>query len=357
MKKLITLSALIILSVSLSAQQDIIIGQKFITHSNVLGEDRPYLLYLPDDYNNPEYGKAKYPVIYVLDGENNFLTAVTIQKTFSKGIYNKMPECIIVGVVNTDRTRDLTPSKSVWISDGKEYFKDSGGGENFTVFLTGELRRLIDSSYRTNGYNILIGHSFGGLFAMNTLVNHTNLFNAYIVLDPSLWWDNRKVFTEAEGMWRDTDFEHRSLYIAMARNEDKPDDKQKHSTTIKEFCDSVLYSCPENNLNVYWKYFDSEDHGTILMPGIYHALRTVFDGITLPVKKIPANPQIIIDKFGKLSQKLGHTFIPEEKLLDNIGNFAIRSGNSEGAKQIFEYELNYYPDSKKAAENLSQLTK
>lgn len=358
MKKIILLSAFIFLSIVIKAQDDMItVGQKHTIHSHITDEDRTYFIYLPNSYNKTDYGKATYPVIYVLDGENNFLTAVAIQKTFTRGMYNNMPECIIIGVINTNRTRDLTPSKSVWEHNGKKLFTDSGGGENFTVFLTKELRQYIDTTYRTNGYNILVGHSFGGLFTMNTLVHHTKTFNAYIVLDPSLWWDNRKVYAEAQKMWNTTDFEQRSLYIAMAKNEDKPGEDQKHSATIKEFCDSVLLSAPDNNLNVNWKYFESEDHGTILMPGIYDAFRTIFEGITLPVKKIPGNPQIILKEYDKLSQKLGHTFIPDETLLDNIGNYAITVGEKDGAKQIFEYEQKYYPDSNKAQENLMKLSK
>lgn len=355
MKKAILLSTLILLCSVIKAQEDIIIGQKNVIHSQITDEERTYLIYLPESYNKPGYGKAEYPVVYVLDGEKNFLTAVAVEKTFSRGMYNNMPECIVVGVVNTNRTRDLTPTKSGWIHNGKELFTDSGGGDDFTVFLTRELREHVDSTYRTNGYNILVGHSFGGLFAMNTLVHHTDAFNAYIVLDPSLWWDNGKVYKDAQKMWNNTDFGHRSLYIAMAKNEDKPDDDQNHSTTIKAFCESVLLSAPENNLNVDWKYFESEDHGTVLMPGIYDAFRTIFEGITLPVKKIPSDPQIILTTYDKLSQKLGYNFIPDETLLDNIGNYAITVGEAKGAKAIFELQRKNYPDSKNALANLLKI--
>lgn len=355
MKKITLLLTLILVSITTKAQEDIIIGEKYTIHSDIMNEDRTYLVYLPDSYKEPDYGKAYYPVIYVLDGETNFLTTVTIQKTFTRGMYNTMPECIVVGVVNTNRTRDMTPSKAVWLYNDKELFADSGGSEYFTDFLTKELRPLIETTYRTNGYNMLVGHSFGGLFAMNTLVHHTNTFNAYIVLDPSLWWDNRKVYNEAKEIWSNTNFEQRSLYIAMANNKDKTDEEQKHSKTIKEFCDSILYSAPENKLNVNWKFFESEDHGTILMPAIFDAFRTIFEGITLPVKEIPSNPQIIWKKYDKLSQRLGYTFIPDEVLLDNIGNYAITVGEKNGAKEIFKYEKKYYPDSKKASDNLSSL--
>lgn len=341
------------LSSALFAQRDINIGKIYNIHSSVLNEDRSYWLYLPPNYDNADYGKASYPVIYLLDGDKNFHMMVGIQKTYTKGLYNNMPECIIVGVPNTDRSRDLTPSKGTVIRDGQALFDKSGGSDNFTTFLIDELKAEINTKYRTSGYDILVGHSFGGLYAMNTLVHRPLLFNAYVVIDPSLWWDNRKVFNEAQEIWKNADFKGRSLYIAMAQNEDRPDDTEKHSNTIDEFCNTVLNSAPENGLRAMWKYYPTENHGTVLMAGVYDAFRSVFDGIELPVKKLPKNPEIIGEQYKQLSKQLGHTFIPDESLVDNIGKYALSIKNEDGAIRIFEYNVRNYPDSYNALNSLS----
>lgn len=336
------------------SQEAINIGYKYSMHSPTINEDRPYWVYLPPEYSDPSFGKAKYPVIYLLDGDKNFQALVGIQQTFTRGMYNNMPECIIVGIPNTDRTRDLTPSRSLLKHNGKDMFTNSGGSDNFTKFLTGELRSLIDSTYRTSGYNILIGHSFGGLYAMNTLVHQTTSFDAYVVLDPSLWWDNRKVYNEAQNIWKSKNFDKRSLYIAMAKDEDKPYDEQRHSKTIHQFCKEILNSAPHNNLNTGWKYYEDEDHGTIIIPGMFDALRYIFEGITLPVKKIPYEPQIIEEQYKKLSEKLGYRFIPDESLIDNIGKYALSVDQKMNAIKILEYNLNNYPDSKNAKASLDK---
>lgn len=343
------------LPITLLGQDMINIGEKHLMHSNVLNEERPYWVYLPPEYNNTQYEQAHYPVIYLLDGDTNFSLLVGIQQAFTRGMYNNMPECIIVGIPNTDRARDMTPSKSFLKHNGKDMFTNSGGSDNFTSFLAEELKVKIDSTYRTNGYNILIGHSFGGLFVMNTLVHHTDLYNAYVAIDPSLWWDQKKVYNEAETIWKTKDFEHRSLYIAMARDEERPDDVQKHSKTIADFCKTVLNSAPDNKLNTGWKYYEDEDHGTILMPGIFDALRTIFDGIKLPVKQIPNNPDLIIEHYNKLSERLGHTFIPDEILVDNIGKYILSIGKTDNAIKIFEYNLGNYPDSPNALKSLENI--
>lgn len=338
----------------LSGQKTIGIGEKHSLHSSLLNEERPYWVYLPPEYNDGNYGKAHYPVIYLLDGDTNFSLLVAIQQSFTRGMYNNMPECIIVGLPNTDRARDMTPSRSSVKHQGKDLFKNSGGAENFTAFLATELRREIDSTYRTNGYNLLIGHSLGGLFALNTLVHHTGLFNAYIALDPSLWWDSRKVYREAEAIWKTTDFGNCSLYIAMAKDEDRPDDTQQHSKTIASFCHSVLTSAPDNRLHAAWKYYEGEDHGTILIPGIFDGLRTIFRGIQLPVKQLPDHPELIAEKYAVLSERLGHPFLPDESLVDNIGKYALSIGRKESAIEIFTYNLKNYPDSANAKKRLEE---
>ncbi|MBP1614637.1 MAG: hypothetical protein H6Q13_2085 [Bacteroidetes bacterium] len=351
MKKYLFVLFLILPSLLLG-QESISIGNKYSIYSSILKEKRSYWVYLPPEYDNNAYGKASYPVIFLLDGDTNFTTLVAIQQAFTKGMYNNMPQCIIVGIPNTDRTRDLTPSKAYLKHNGKEMFTNSGGSELFTSFLLHELKSKIDSTYRTNGYNILIGHSFGGLFTINTLLHHADAFNAYIALDPSLWWDSRKVYKEAESVWESRNFSNKSLYVAMAKNQDKPNDEQKHSATIRDFCTIVLPSAPNNKLNAAWKYYENEDHGTVIVPAIFDALRNLFQGIELPVKKIPETPDLIPEYYKKLSVRLGHSFVPDEVLVDNIGKYALSIGNIEGAIKIFEYNYMPFAHSKNARESL-----
>jgi Putative esterase len=201
----------------------------------------------------------------------------------------------------------------------------------------------------------LVGHSFGGLFAINTLLHHPDAFHAYVALDPSLWWDHRKVYSEAEKVWKTSEFHHLNLFVAMAKNEDRPDDAQKHSATIHQFCTEVLPSFPANGLISAWKYYEKEDHGTVILPGIYDAMRTVFEGIELPVKQIPKNPGLIEEYYRRLSQRLGFQFIPSEIMVDNLGKYALSLENKEGAKAIFEYNLKNYPASKNARKSLSSV--
>lgn len=342
MKKL--LLTLLLISSVIRAQEIIDIGTKHPIFSSVLNENRSYWVYLPPLYDDERYGKAHYPVIYLLDGEKFFHTLVGIQKNYTRGMYNNMPECIVVGVINTDRTRDMTPSRSSVIHNGVKRYENSGGGNTFTEFLTEELRATVNNNYRTNGYNILIGHSFGGLATLNVFLDHTDSFNAYIAIDPSTWWDDYLICKRVQEKSLNEEIQDKQLYIAYST--DKEDIPENENANNKE-----KLSCRSINLEMknYKEYtFDGENHGTVVIPGISNGLRYIFDGIELPVKDVPRNPELIGIYYKKLSDKTGFTFIPDEIVVDNIGKYAIQLEEKENARKIFEYNIINYPDSKNA---------
>lgn len=346
-KNLVLIIGMVLFITSLYGQEELNVGKKYNLYSNELHENREYWIYLPDGY---ESYKEKYPVIYLLDGESNFFTLVAVQKALTKGMYNYMPESIIVGVVNTNRTRDLTPSKSFLKRDGNIFFENSGGAEKFYNFLIEELRPHVDSTYRSNNYNILVGHSFGGLFVINTWVHHPLSFNSYVSIDPSLWWDNRKIIKESKDIWKKIGYKGKNLYIAMSKKDKQGNNE--HSDAINDFCQELSSenSLKNNLLRFKWKYYPEEDHGTIIMPGIYDAFKFIFQGITLPVKKIPKNPELIDKYYNKLSSELNYTFEPSENLLYNLAEYALSVGETEGALKIIEQNIKLDPENAKIRE-------
>lgn len=234
-------------------------------------------MHLPESYADSV--QRRYPVIYLLDGELFFHALVAAQRSLSRGRQPVMPECIIVGILNTDRTRDFTPSKSAYRRDGKRYEGDvetGGGSERFTACLRDELRRKINQTYRTDNFSILIGHSFGGLFAMNALLLHPGLFDIYVALDPSFWWDNGKLRKDADRLFETTRFDGVKLYMAIAAQM-RQDAGAFHLNTANSFISETLPKGIKNGLHVEYKIFPDESHGTIPVPAIHHALKTVFN--------------------------------------------------------------------------------
>jgi len=108
---------------------NIVIGKIDSVQSNILGGNRKIWVYVPDGaVNNTE----RFPVVYVLDGDGHFSSVVGVTQQLSTINGNTMcPKMIIVGIPNTDRTRDLTPTHIT--SYEKNYILSNGKGEKSNV--------------------------------------------------------------------------------------------------------------------------------------------------------------------------------------------------------------------------------
>jgi predicted alpha/beta superfamily hydrolase len=138
--------------------QNIIIGKAFKIQSGILKEERALLFYLPEDYDT---SSDRYPVLYLLDGDAHFHHVTGIVQFQAK--QKVIPPMIVVALANTDRTRDFTPFKI-------ERRPTSGEADRFLEFLRREVIPLVDAQYRTQPFQILVGHSLGGLLAVYSLL-------------------------------------------------------------------------------------------------------------------------------------------------------------------------------------------
>ncbi len=346
MKKFKLLFIITFLLMITSYAQEISIGTKHQLYSNVLHENRNVWIHLPNSYNDTLNSQEHYPVLYLLDGDWQFHSLVAIQEALSGGYYNYMPEMIIVGIVNTDRSRDLTPTNGKVIHNNKVIHETSGGADNFLSFLTEELRPYINNNFRTNGYNMLEGHSFGGLFTIYTLMTQPQLFNAYIANDPSLWWDNKYVYHLAEKNWDNLLLNNCTLYLSIANDEGSDTDKFEHTITIKNFAEKILDK--QNKLRYKWNFFEEEDHGTISLPASYDAMKYIFEGICIPVKKIPGNPDLLKEHFRIVSENIGFKLSPSPQLIQNMIKYCKQVDELHSAEKLLKYMQELYPNNTNA---------
>jgi hypothetical protein len=180
----LTVVAPLAVSAATQAPEPVVIGEKFQIESRVLAETRTYVVHTPDYYKKRT---DAYPVLVLLDAENNFAyTSAAVHLLSANG---RIPAMIVVGINNTDRTRDMTPSRPASSFGGASW--TGGGADKFLSFIADELLPTIDRNYRTRPYRVLIGHSLGGLFAVYALLNRPEVFKGYIVTSPSLWWDDQ----------------------------------------------------------------------------------------------------------------------------------------------------------------------
>jgi len=235
-------------------------------HSQVLNQDRQVYIHVPklDSAN-----RNKLPVLYLLDGENHFHILSSYIEYLRH--WQVIPPMIVVGIVNVDRVKDLTPVNSLISFDGKlnSNYKTSGGNEQFFDFIQQELMPYIETNYKTRPYKIFAGHSFGGLTVINCMLTRPDMFAAYIAISPSLWFGNKYILRLAEQKLPVLAMRDKKVFYSVG-NEDGTfrDDLLKFDQLVRQ--DSV------NTFEHAYKYYPFEDHMTEPIPAYYDALRFIY---------------------------------------------------------------------------------
>lgn len=260
----------------LKAQEIISIGTRHTLFSRTLNEEREYWVYVPEIQTGEK--ERTYPVLYLLDGDSFFYPVVGFTRLFSASKVSSLPPCIVVAVLNTDRTRDFTPSRSAARRDGTicpDDKPEGGGAEQFYRFLTEELRSEVEHKLPVNGRRLLAGHSYAGLFTLDVLLNHLDAFDTYIAIDPSLWWDQGSFRKQMDERLDGIDFSGKQLYVAFA-TQPRPGIKLIYFPLVDDFIGNVLPRMEKRNLRVLSREFPEEMHGTIALPGFYDGLKRLF---------------------------------------------------------------------------------
>lgn len=365
MKQLVTI-ILTLLQAAAQAQNwksEISIGFVDSIHSAVLNEERGIFVYIPRSYADSASGKHKYPVVYLLDGDIHFVSVAGMVEYLSEGWENTLiPEMIVVGITNTNRMRDFTPTQSSYSpwACGCEIPRSSGGAEDFTRFLEKELIPHIDSFYPSAPYKILIGHSLGGLLVINTLLHHTDMFNAYIAEDPSMWWDHQILEAEAITETRLGQFKNRSLYLSVANTLLGSTDTARlktdtsrftiHMRTLFQLRDALVTNTA-NGLRFGWKFYREEDHGAVPFISEYEGLKYILSDYWMPDYEIPYqdksfDPDSAIDAhFRKISRNMGYTVRPGLTQVDNIASNYLLLGKYDKAYLLYSKNVRNYPRS------------
>lgn len=365
MKQLLFSLLFISFSFFAKAQSDnkITIGTIETVHSKILNEDRKVWIYVPDGYIKGATKTEQYPVIYLLDGNVHFTSVVGMTEQLSTMNGNTIcPKMIVVGILNTDRARDLTPThiESDLPMMNVNASKTTGGNENFIAFIQKELMPYVETNYPTAPYKMLIGHSFGGLTAINALANHTNLFNSYVSIDPSMWWDKQKFLEQTKKTFATKEFKNTSLFIGIANTMEagmdtikvKKDTTQatRHIRAIFELA-NTLKKNKQNQLNFQYKYYDNDSHGSVPLIAEYDALRFIFSFYKLnlgfsDLTDASINFPLKIEKhYQNVSEKMGYKILPPEGSINDCGYRALGLKNLAQAEYFFKLNIKNYPNS------------
>ncbi|WP_162235831.1 alpha/beta hydrolase-fold protein [Pedobacter sp. Leaf216] len=325
-------------------------GEIVTMYSDILKEDRKILIYTPKDSINSE---KRYPVIYVLDADNHFAQMVEYSKYLSRQDVYVIPPMIVVGITNTNRVRDLTPSKSNFDYSGKPDttlnapYKNSGGNEFFFQFIQKELLPYVNSNYKIQPYRILAGHSFGGLTAINCLINYPDMFNAYIAVSPSFWWDQKFLLKLADKKLKAGSSLSKTLFFSDG-NEGSSPESPFHKDVLK--FDSLLKSRSIKGLNFEYTSYPMESHMTVPIKTYYDGLRFVYHQWALPpVSDEKINSEIIMKHYKGLSQRFGYPILPDEAYFNGLAQWLVKSPTTiNNGIKILEMNTVNYPSSSRA---------
>lgn len=250
-----------------------VLGSIVELQSKVLGEKRVLNVYLPEGYDQGD--TIKYPVVYLLDGsaDEDFIHTVGLFQFNTFSWIDRVPKSIVVGIATVDRRRDFTfPST---IESEKKNYPTTGHSDKFISFLENELKPFINSRYKTNLSAMLIGQSLGGLLATEVLLKKPELFNKYLIISPSIWWDNGSLLNQPiqkiEQLNQRTD-----VYVAVGKEGLTPSEQPRVMEVDANLLVEKLKGSKNNNVEIIFDYLPDEDHATISHQAIFNGLRMLY---------------------------------------------------------------------------------
>jgi predicted alpha/beta superfamily hydrolase len=301
-------------------------------------------VHLPGSYTSTN---QSYPVLYLLDGEGHFKYVSEMVEYLSGYDRNRIPEMIVIGIVNVDRGGDFTPR---WgeLSDGSvagsTLSKTTGSGR-FLQYIQQELIPYIDKSYRTRPYRILAGHSMGGLFAFLTKVIAPDLFQSTLLISPAIGDKNDKLLPEFTPFLRKNAQLTGKLFITLGNeNSDKVDNLVRQ----------LKVSAPKS---FQWRYkkYEDENHFSVTYKSMYDGLKYIYnswffdfwDTARLTYKDIETH-------FQRFSKEFGYVMEPSEDFVNKCGYRLLRFGHVNDAIAIFEKNAERNPESFNVYDSLGE---
>ncbi len=284
MKTITALPVLYFLTVSVLGQnvkmqetrstQPFVLGVTEEFLSEQLGEKRVLNIYLPAGYNKND--TTTYPVIYLLDGaaDEDFIHIAGLLQFNNFPWINRVPQSILVGIANVDRKRDFTYPTS--IEADKKRFITAGKSQQFIDFIEKDLQPFIQKNYKTTASKTIIGQSLGGLLATEILFKRPTLFCKYIIISPSLWWDDGSLLKLRPEILQDSFAQQTDIYIGVGKEGLAPGEIPHVMEVDANLLAEKIKSTKSEKVKVNFDYLPAEDHATVTHQAVFNALRILY---------------------------------------------------------------------------------
>ncbi len=307
--------------------------ETLIVRSDVLGEKRQVYVQLPVAY---EHSEASYPLLFVMDAEWLFDLAAAHVRYYSLDAVTdvKMPRMIVVGIPNTDRDRDYTPTAE---SGNELSFPTAGEAEEFLRFLEEELIPLLDDRYRTTPGRAIVGWSFSGLFSAFAAIERPHLFGGHLCISPAIWWDQDLIFERMQF----ARFEHPKRMVFTLGSREAGGRVYESTKRLLRW----LEADPIPRLAVTNFEFEDVGHSWGVASALDKGLQALFAGYIAPEDVIDGGMKAIESYYEDLSGHWGYHVIPPGKVLQRAAAQARADGEHRAAIDILNTALSHDPTS------------
>jgi len=284
MKRLFLISLVISFTALASAQTNkasqptkskpFVLGEIQELPSKQLNEKRVLNIYLPEGYSQND--TTRYPVIYLLDGsaDEDFIHIAGLVQFNSFEWINQVPKSIVVGIANTDRKRDFTFPTN--IEEHLKTWPTTGHSDAFMAFIETELQPFIDKTYKTTNARTLIGQSLGGLLATEILLKKPTLFNTYIIVSPSLWWNNGTLLNQDSPILKDSFTRPTAVYIGVGKEGLTPTPTPRVMEVDANLLAEKIKGSKSKTVRVHFDYLPLENHASIMHQAVSNAFRLLY---------------------------------------------------------------------------------
>ena len=292
-----------------------------------VGEAREFWVSLPDGYND---SPLRFPVVYMMDGDFNFNSG-GIGALRHSAQMGEIPEFIVVGIKNTDRSKDIFPEE-VSYPDGS---KDGGRANQYLDFVREELIPRVERTYRTGSYRVLYGTSNTGFTAVYALFRNPATADAYVAASATLSIPSFR--KERDDLVRDFKGGERRLFLVMG--EDDLPTVISLNGALKETIDMLAPA----GLSCRLAVIRGAEH--VPANSLLEGLRGLFDGWKVTQRLTESSfPEIRARVDGRLAKFGVPGNLPEEALKE-LGGTLVGEKKYGKAVEVLRYRADCYPRS------------
>ncbi len=311
-------------------------GTQYVFQSKVMGDERSFMVRLPADYHD---SNQKYPVLYLLDGENHFQHAVNAVSLLET--HGRVPGLIVIGIPNNPgaRFRDLAQQHA-----------------KFLNYMESELKPLVEAEYRTQGHNTLFGHSLAGVFALKALANNPTTFQNYISASPYFNPEDPFIETELLPLVRANKLYADNLYISMAGKAAEGQESLDGLNALSE----VLKQGSKTTLAWEILQLDNQVHMTTPYLTIFQGLGFVFQDFQAPIfERYSAftergGMKAIESFYLERGKKYGVSPVLEVSMARTIATLMLDEKLTSEAEQILQLNIKNHPENLRAHFDLAR---